>query len=128
MRIVAYRDFQHSGSLKGFFDTKDPRESRFAESDVEVDLRQCEFVRPAGVLWFVIYLLLAKEKGADCTLLVPQGMEVCIYLKSLGVFDVLKDAGVEVGDKDIPLRPAPQLVIPLTRLFPGTLGCAPLPC
>lgn len=48
-------------------------------------------------------------------LLVPNNMGVCIYLKSLGLFQLLKDNGVVVDDRGIPDRFDPQLVLPLTR-------------
>lgn len=120
MRIVAYPHFQHAGSLWGPFDSRDPREHTFAEERLEVDLRRCEFVRPAAVLWCVVYPLLTKRKGTECTVLVPENTGVCIYLKSLGLFKVLQDHGIEVDDRGIINRPAPQLVLPLTRFDSGS--------
>lgn len=86
----------------------------FAEG-LEVDLRRCEFILPAAVLWCVIYPLLAKFKGTDCTLLVPENLGVCIYLKSLGLFRILQVNGVYVNDQGILDSTDRRLVLPLTR-------------
>ena len=40
-------------------------------------------------------------------------MGVCIYLKSLKFFDVLKERGVEVDDRGIPLRVDPKVILPI---------------
>ena len=82
---------------------------------MEVDLRKCEFVNPPAVLWCIIYPLLARSKGVKCILLVPENTGVCIYLKSLGLFKILQDSGVEVDDRGIQATVAPQVVLPLTR-------------
>jgi len=87
----------------------------FAEPQVEVDLRGCEFVRPPAVLWCVVYPLLAKRMGGACSLLVPENMGVCVYLKSLGLFRVLQNNGIEVDDRGIFEKRDPQLILPLTR-------------
>ena len=115
MRIRAFPDFRHSASLRGGFGTKDPRASSFDEHTLQVDLRECEFVRPPAVLWCVIYPLLAGRRGTDCELWVPENTGVCIYLKSLGLFEILQESGVKVDDLGIPGRKDPQVVLPLTR-------------
>lgn len=115
MRIVAYPNFQHAGHLWGSFDSRDPRREAFNERSVEVDLRRCDFVRPPAVLWCTVYPLLAKQRGCDCTLLVPENTQVCMYLKSAGLFQTLQEKGVEVDDRDISPSQATQLVLPLTR-------------
>jgi hypothetical protein len=42
-------------------------------------------------------------------------MGICIYLKSLKLFGILQDSGIEMDDRGIPPRDAPQLILPLTR-------------
>lgn len=115
MRIVPSQKFQHAGNLRWPPDPRDPRENGFGESAVEVDLRKCEFVRPAAALWCVIYPLLARRAGVECKVLVPENFSVCTYLKSLGLFQILQERGVEVDDRDIPTRYNSQIVLPLTR-------------
>ena len=80
-----------------------------------MDLRKCEFILPAAVLWCTVYSLLCKSRGIICRLLVPENEGVCIYLKSLGLFDTLKTKGVEVDDRDVPMGHGAQIVVPLTR-------------
>lgn len=114
MRIVAMPQFRHPGNLKGFT-IPDPRGSRYDEANVEIDLRECEFIGPSAALWCIVYSLLAKLRGSDCTVLVPESMGVCIYLKSLGMFRLLQEKGVEVDDLGVPERDAARLIIPLTE-------------
>ena len=47
-------------------------------------------------------------------MLVPDNVGVCVYLKSLGLFRTLQDAGVEVDDRGIRDKKDPQLILPLT--------------
>lgn len=115
MRITAYPDFRHAGSLWGSFDSQDPRRLGFRNQPVEVDLRRCEFVRPAAILWCIIYPLLARLRDCECTLLVPENTQVCRYLKSVGLFQTLQEKGVNVDDRDIDVAQASRLVLPLTR-------------
>ena len=115
MRIVALRLFQHAGNLTWPFGSPDPREITFAEPELELDLRKCEFILPAAVLWCAVYPLLCKSRGIKCRLLVPENEGVCIYLKSLGLFETLQANGVEVDDRDIVKGLGAQIVVPLTR-------------
>ena len=98
MRIVPYPNFQHEASLRGFVDTLDPREESFVEPAVDLDLRDCEFVRAPAALWCAIFALLTKQRGSQCRLLVPTNIGVCIYLKSMGLFGILQEQGVEADE------------------------------
>ena len=114
LRIPAPKSFWHAGDLSQRFASKDPRLATFVEQLVEVDMRNCEFVRPPAVLWCAVYSLLAVARGTSCRLLVPENMGVCVYLKSLGLFHTLQHASVEVDDRGVDVRPDPQLILPLT--------------
>jgi anti-sigma regulatory factor (Ser/Thr protein kinase) len=48
-------------------------------------------------------------------LLVPANVGVCVYLKSTGLFSMLRDAGVEVDDRGIGNQLDAQIVLPLSR-------------
>ncbi len=115
MRIVARPLFQHAGNLVWPFGSPDPREIAFSEQELELDLRKCEFILPAAVLWCAVYPLLCRYRGIECRLLVPENEGVCIYLKSLGLFETLQANGVEVDDRDIVKGLGAQIVVPLTR-------------
>ena len=115
MRIVPYPNFQNASNLRWPPDLRDPRESGYPYSDVEVDLRKCEFVSPSAALWCVIYPLLVRNIGIECRVLLPENSGLCTYLKSLGLFQVLQQSGVDLDDKDAPARDNPQVVLPLTR-------------
>ena len=115
MRIVARPLLRHAGNLVWPFGSPDPREISFSEGELELDLRKCEFMLPAAVLWCAVYPLLCRSRGSKCRLLVPENEGVCIYLKSLGLFETLQANGVEVDDRDIFKGPGAQIVVPLTR-------------
>jgi anti-sigma regulatory factor (Ser/Thr protein kinase) len=64
-------------------------------------------------MWCLVYLLLAVGRGCTCRPLVPDNLGTCVYLKSIGLFDLLKERGIEVDDRQVPLRKDPQAVLPL---------------
>jgi len=107
--------FRHAGELSPPFDKLDPRKPSFDAAQVDIDLRECEFVRPPAALWCMVYLALASKRGSRCRLLVPSNMGVCSYLKSLGLFDILKDFRVEVDDRDIYGGTDAKTILPITR-------------
>jgi hypothetical protein len=112
MRIEAPEHFRHAAELNPRVGDYDPRQP--IGEDVIVDLRGCEFVRPAAVLWCLVVPLLAQASGSKAALWVPEHMGVCVYLKSLGLFRELSSAGVEVDDREVRQRTDPQIVLPLT--------------
>ncbi len=114
LSIQPPKNFRHAGELSARFDTSDPRTAAFDSAQVDIDLRECEFVRPPAALWCLVYLALASKRGSRCRLLVPSDMGVCVYLKSLGLFDTLKERGVEVDDRDVRARQDAKTVLPIT--------------
>lgn len=108
-------NFRHAGELPAPPNKSDPRAPSFDAPQVDIDLRDCEFVRPQAALWCVVYLTLASRRGSRSRLLVPSNMGVCVYLKSLGFFDILKNRGVEVDDRDIGAHNDPKTVLPITH-------------
>jgi len=114
--IKPKNNFRHAGELRPLNDKFDPRRSSFEPAQVDIDLRACDFVRPPAALWCLVYLSLASQRGATCRLLVPSDMGVCIYLKSLGLFDTLKDFGVEVDDRGIGVCDDEKTILPITRM------------
>ena len=120
MKIETPREFYHAGNLVQKFASIDPRQTTFRQSTVDIDMRNCQFAKPAAVLWCAVYPLLAASKGSKCRLLVPENMGVCVYLQSVGLFAALQEAGVEVDDRGIARRNDPQLVLPLTRFHSET--------
>lgn len=115
MQIRVPPNFWHAGHLSTRFASRDPRQPSFEDKQLDLDLRRCLFVRPAGVLWCAVYPLLAMARGTQCRLLVPENIGVCLYLRSVGLFGLLQGAGVEVDDRGIADRPDSQLILPLTR-------------
>lgn len=115
MKVTIPKKFFHAGDLSARYASNDPRLTAFREQQVDIDMRNCEFVRPAALLWCVVYPLLAVARGASCRFLVPENTGVSTYLKSVGLFGSLKDSGVEVDDRGVRSRHDPQLVLPLTR-------------
>lgn len=114
MRIEVPRHFGNAADVPDRYASKDPRSAPYVEQELEIDLRQCQFVRPAAALWCVVYPLLAKRRGSACRLLVPENRGVCVYLKSLGLFQTLQNNGIEVDDRGIFAKRDPQIILPLT--------------
>ena len=115
MLIEPRSDFRDARSIPRRFDQADPRAPQFEESEVVVDLRSAEFLRPAAALWCAIYPLLAKRAGSRCSFLVPLNFGVSVYLKSIGLFELLTNNDIELDDRDIPETSSRQVIIPLTR-------------
>jgi hypothetical protein len=114
MEIQAPAHFVHAGNLDPRSASEDPRRGNFSLRNLDIDLCDCEFIQPAAVLWCVVYGLLAARK-ATCRLLVPENLGVAIYLKSVELFRILRESGVEVDDRGVGGRPAAQLILPITR-------------
>lgn len=115
MRIEVPPNFWNAADVPAQYASRDPRSTAFAERELEIDLRGCQFVRPAAVLWCLVYPLLARSRGIACTLLVPENVGVCVYLKSLRLFQTLQGSGVTVDDRGIRERADPQIILPLTH-------------
>jgi hypothetical protein len=114
LNIHTPHNFNHAGELSGKYASVDPRASDFYQQNVDIDMRQTQFVRPAAVLWCAVYPLLASGRGSKCRLLVPENKGTCVYLKSVGLFSLLQERGVDVDDRGIYLKKDTQLVLPLT--------------
>ena len=98
--IQAPGHFEHADNLPAGLMRDDPRQASPADK-VVIDLRYCSFVRPPAALWCLIYSLLVVRAKQECELLVPEDIGVARYLKAIGLFDLLKDGGVAVDDRDI---------------------------
>lgn len=118
--ITPPRQFQHAGDLPPQSDGQDPRCELFTEDTVEIDLRECEFIRPQAALWCVVYLALASRRRARSRLLLPANMGCRAYLKSLGIIDVLGQRGVDVDDPGIGDRQDAKIVLPATPFVTTT--------
>ncbi len=114
LEIEAPAHFVHAGNLDSRSASEDPRKGNFSPRKVDIDLRDCEFIQPAAVLWCVVYGLLAA-RNASCRLLVPENLGVAIYLKSVELFRILSESGVEVDDRGLGGSPPTQLILPITR-------------
>ena len=81
--------FTHAGNLTASQSDQDPRSASFSNDRIVIDLR-------------------------DCELLVPTNLGVAQYLKGLGLFDMLKEADIEVDDRGL-FTSESQIILPLTR-------------
>lgn len=115
MQLQVPENFWHAGDLPARYSSRDPRQPSFAEERLDLDLRRCQFVRPAALLWCCVYALLARARSTNCRLLVPESMGLCLYLKSVGLVRTLQEAGVEIDDRGVGDRVDRQLIVPLTR-------------
>jgi len=115
LQIQLPKHFRHAGELSARFDKFDPRKQDYPITELEIDLRDCEFIRPAAVLWCAVYIALASKRGARCRLLVPENLGVCVFLKSVGLFRILIELGVEADDRGIFERTDLKTILPITR-------------
>ena len=113
LEIVPPSNFWHAGDLSHHDVSEDPRQDEYSISELDLDLSACEFVRPAAVLWCAIYALLAKKNDKDCRLLVPDNQGTATYLKSVGLYTVLKEAGVDVDDRGLANQRDTKIPLPL---------------
>lgn len=113
MLIEVPRHFRDPGELFGPAASLWP--SQIPDDAVEVDLRPCEFIRPAAVLWCAVYPLLAAASGKQAAVLVPEHGGVASYLKALRLFDVLSDHGVEADDRGVRASGGSKTIVPLTE-------------
>ena len=114
MEIVPRPDFKDARSIPARFNRFDPRSDEFDEREVMVNLKDCTRVHAPAVMWCAVYLLLAEERGSDCTLLLPRDPDVATRLVDLGLLDVLRQAGVAVDSELAPTSHS-NVLLPLTR-------------
>jgi anti-sigma regulatory factor (Ser/Thr protein kinase) len=112
--IQAPEHFEHVGQLPGGLVGHDPRQGMLADAAV-IDLRYCDFCRPPAALWCLIYPLLVVGSGQSCDVIVPENIGVARYLKTIGLFDLLKNAGVTVDDRGVVPTQREQIAVPLQR-------------
>ena len=114
LHIEPPRNFWHAGDLSPRYASDDPRQETYIPSELDIDLRLCSFVRPSAVLWCAIYPALAVLRGTACRVLVPENLGTAIYLKSAGLYSVLKEVGVEIDDRGLLDRYDPKIVMPVS--------------
>ena len=113
--IEAPTTFGHAGQLRAKDSDHDPRRPDFPFDKVVIDLRDCRFIRPAAVLWCLIYPLLVRQRGIECEVLGPLNKGVATYLMSVGLFSTLRVRGVVVDDRGLQQRMDSQIILPLTE-------------
>ena len=114
LRIIPRENFFHAGSLPPW-SWRDPRSDNFEPTAVLIDLGRCQFVWPAAVAWCASYGLLVRKRGVNCELIVPEDVGVATYLKSTGLFAMLKEAGVAIDDRGIGEASTMRTIVPLSR-------------
>ena len=115
MEIAPRQDFKDARSIPARFNRYDPRSDAFDEPEVIVDLRECSRVHPPAVLWCAVYLLLAKRRGSDCSLLASKDAMVSSYLMDTGLFRTLREEDVAVEPYQSTTSASTEIVLPLTR-------------
>ncbi len=114
MEIVPRQNFRDSRSIPARFSRYDPRSVSFNEPEVIVDLRDCTRVHPPAVLWCVVYLLLAKRRGSDCALLLPNDGDPALSLRDTGLLGVLQGANISVEHGRSDISGSSEVILPLT--------------
>ena len=106
--------FEHANRLPAGLFRDDPRQVQPADK-VVIDLRYCSFVRPPAALWCAVYAHLVIRMKRECEVLVPEDIGVARYLKAIGLFDLLKESGVAVDDRDVFPGQREQIAVRLQR-------------
>lgn len=113
-RFRKTKTFRHAGDLAIRYDSVDPRDANFQADIVVVDLRECNFVYSAAALWCVVFIALAVRRRSRCRLLVPTNTAVCVHLKSLGLFETVRELDAEVDDRDIHAGTGAKVILPIS--------------
>jgi hypothetical protein len=91
----------------------DPRDG--APHEVVIDMRYCDFVRPPAALWCLVFAFLVRRSDSRCVVLVPENIGVARYLQTIGLFELLKQAGTEIDDRGVAPTDPRQIGIQLQR-------------
>ena len=116
MRVEPPASFRHAGDLSLGDALSDPRVETFAIRDLEIDLGGCSIVSPTALLWCAVYTLLARLRGTTCHVRIPDDPNMATYLQAIGLYTLLREAGVEVDDQSVPIQSGIDVVLPIVRL------------
>ena len=67
------------------------------------------------MLWCVVYLLLAKERGLNCSLIAPHDRDAASHLRDAGLFRVLFQENINVEPNYMGGSAGSDAVLPITR-------------
>ena len=96
MEIVPRQAFRDARGVPARFSRYDPRSEEFNEREVVVNLKECTSIHAPAVLWCAVYLLLAKRRGSNSALLLPDDASASTYLMDSGLLRTLREGGVSV--------------------------------
>ena len=115
LEIRAPRYFRHAGQLANEEASGDPRGDDFSWDVVRIDLRTCEFIYPAAILWCTVFPALVRKAQIDCEVLTPQNPGVTAYLNNQGLLSMLLGLGVIVDGRGMPVGEDKKLALPIRR-------------
>lgn len=111
LEIRAPPKFNHVWNLKARQTTHDPRSAGFQFDNVTIDLRECSRISIEAELWCAVFLSLARQRGADCKLLLPNDPVASECLESSGVREILSLAGVRIAGCSF--ANTPSIILPM---------------
>lgn len=106
--------FSHAGDIDspGLVDPRIPDSA----SDLFIDLEDCGFVRPAGLLWCAITSIMTIKAGRRVQVRPPSNMGVRNWWAATKISEVLKSFGVNVEEPELPRGVSdPQIAIPISH-------------
>ena len=115
MEIVPRPEFRDARSIPAKFSKYDPRLPKFNESEVIVNLEACTSVHLPAMLWCAVYFLLARLRGSDCMLLVPDDADLSVRLEELGLFRILRSGSVTVEQQPRVVSASSKILLEMTR-------------
>ncbi len=114
MEIVPNKNFRDARSIPEKFSKYDPRSDAFVEREVIVNLRECSTIHPPAVLWCAVYLLMAKRRGSDCSLILPKAKDAAALIDS-GLVRLLQEEGIPVREGNTDVIESADAILPLAR-------------
>ena len=111
LEIRAPKRFNFVRNLDARLTSHDPRTPRYVFGKSIADLRACTYIGIEAILWCAVFLSLARQRGSNCELLLPNDQGASDSLESSGVREILSLAGVRIAGCNS--ADTPSIILPM---------------
>lgn len=125
MEIIPPKNFKDGRSIRAQFTRYDPRKHSFPSPEVIINLSECSSIHPPAVLWCVVNLMMWKQRGWSCFLLLPTATDAAESLIDSGLVRLLQSEGIPSCEDKPDSLSSGNVILPLTR-FDGLREAADL--